>query len=61
MNHQEESELITSVESGEWSPVSNFTQMKKMLMKAAHETAQTAGFAGVIRAFILALPNENRS
>ena len=31
--------LINSVEKGEWQSVNNFAQVKKMLMKAATETA----------------------
>ena len=40
MNKTEESELIKSVEAGEWSSVSNLSTMKERLMKAASETAR---------------------
>jgi len=39
MNKTEESELINSVEAGEWSSVSDLASMKERLMKAASETA----------------------
>ncbi|NCN05372.1 MAG: antitoxin [Spirochaetales bacterium] len=40
MNKHEESELINSVEAGEWSSVSDISSMKERLMKAASETGQ---------------------
>ena len=39
MNKTEESELISSVEAGEWSSVSDLSSMKERLLKAASETA----------------------
>ena len=39
MNKTEESELINSVEAGEWSSVSDLPSMKERLLKAASETA----------------------
>lgn len=39
MNKTEESDLIGSVESGEWSSVTNLAAMKERLVKAASETA----------------------
>jgi len=39
MNKTEESDLINSVEAGEWSSVSNLASMKERLLKAASETA----------------------
>lgn len=39
MNKTEESELINSVEAGEWSSVSDLPSMRERLMKAASETA----------------------
>ena len=39
MNKTEESELINSVETNEWSSVSDLASMKERLMKAASETA----------------------
>ncbi len=39
MNKTEESELLNSVEAGEWSSVSDIASMKARLIKAASETA----------------------
>ena len=39
MKTTEESELINSVEGGEWSSVSNLASMKERLLRAAEETA----------------------
>jgi len=39
MNSTEETDLIDSVEAGDWSSVSNLATMKDRLVKAASETA----------------------
>ncbi len=39
MNKTEESELIHSVDAGEWSSVSDLASLKERLVKAASETA----------------------
>lgn len=39
MNNMEEAEIMSSVEAGEWSSVSDNLSLKEKLMKAASETA----------------------
>jgi len=39
MNKTDESDLINSVEAGEWSSISDLASMKERLMKDASETA----------------------
>ena len=41
MNSNEESEIINSVENGEWSSVSDLERMKERLVSAASATALT--------------------
>ena len=42
MNEIEESEVINSVENGEWASVSNLNEMKEKLARAAVETVLLA-------------------
>ncbi len=39
MNDNDETEIIESIESGEWESVKDFNAVKSQLMKAASETA----------------------
>jgi hypothetical protein len=42
MNMTEESEIIDSVENGEWTSVANLNEMKEKLAQAAVETTMLA-------------------